>query len=97
MFLETLVTDCTRLVALTQVPPLLMFVCFQAFGKKGEEFSVSIVHVWATPQVVLGNLETTAILVCVAQPYITESWELLHQYTRGSCVQQSHVIHCRGP
>jgi len=63
----------------------------------GEELLVSTVCVWATPQAVLGNVETTAILAGVARPYFTESWELLHLYARGSCVQQSHVIHCRGP
>ena len=46
-------------------------------SKIGKEHLVSTVHACATPQVFLGNLETTVILVRVARPYITESWELL--------------------
>ena len=40
-----------------------------------EEHVVSIVHTHAAPQAFLVNLETSVTLVCVTQPYITESWE----------------------
>ena len=43
------------------------------------------------PQVFLGNLENTVILVCVARPYITESQESLHQ-DAAVFVQQSYIV-----
>jgi len=58
--------ECTGLVALTQV----LFVCFQAFGRKGEEFLVSTVRAWATLQVAekLGNYCYTS-LCCMTVHY----------------------------
>jgi len=47
-------------------------------GNIRKENLVSTVRACATPQVFLGNLEINLILVRVARPYITESWELLH-------------------
>jgi len=61
--------------------------------KKGEEFLVSTVRVWVTPQVFwgeLGNCCYTSLCCMTVHYWIT--WELLQIYTRGSC-----VIHCRGP
>jgi len=57
----------------------------------GEECLVSTVHTCAVPQVFLGNLETALILVCVAQLFITESWQSL--YLDGALfIQQSLVV-----
>ena len=46
-------------------------------------------HVCMALQVFLGNLETTVILVHVAQPYITEAQELLHQAGDTRCSSPS--------
>jgi len=42
--------------------------------KVKEEHLVAIVCACVAPQAFLGNLETIVILVCVAWPYVTESW-----------------------
>jgi len=56
--------------------------------KIGEERLVFTVYSCTTPQVFLGNLETTVILVCVARPYVTESRESLYIYrTRAVCLR----------
>ena len=60
-------------------------------GNWGEERLVSTVRACAAPQVFVGNLETTVILVRVARPYITETRESFTS-TRRSSVQPSRAV-----
>ena len=62
-----------------------------ALGNWGEERLVSTVRACAAPQVFVGNLETTVILVRVARPYITETRESFTS-TRRSSVQPSRAV-----
>ena len=62
-----------------------------AIGNWGEERLVSTVRACAAPQVFVGNLETTVILVRVARPYITETRETFTS-TRRSSIQPSRAI-----
>ena len=65
-----------------------------ALGNWGEERLVSTVRACAAPQVFVGNLETTVILVCVARPYITGTRESFTS-TRRSSVRSTKP--CRTP
>ena len=69
------------------VTATLLLASLQALGNWGEERLVSTVCACAAPQVFVGTLETTVMLVCVAQPYITETRESFTPTRRISVVR----------
>jgi len=69
---------------------VLQYIFSTRHSKIGEECLVSTVRGCVAPQVSLGNLETTVILVRVARHCITESRESLH-LDAALFIQQSHV------